>query len=149
MSHATLLSMSGAPDYLCIEVPKHSGHPQHTLVLLPNVPNKWYNIFRCKVCKLYCNGYVYSYVQCEYYIDVTCAFIPEKITHQAHPNHFLRRIQPKLSNYKTCPACGYNCAINSFSFRCLTCDFEIHSACALLLPQTIRHKYNKHPLNRS
>lgn len=39
--------------------------------------------------------------------------------------------------------------INEVQFCCHTCDFNLHIECALLLSRTIRHKYDKHPLNLS
>ncbi|KAJ0677254.1 putative chromatin regulator PHD family [Helianthus annuus] len=33
------------------------------------------------------------------------------------------------------------------SFSCIPCRFHLHVGCALLLPETIRHRYDKHPLS--
>nr|GEW43507.1 hypothetical protein CTI12_AA411730 [Tanacetum cinerariifolium] len=39
---------------------------------------------------------------------------------------------------------------NSHSFSCESCDFEMHIECALLLPKTVRHRYDKkHAFNLS
>lgn len=130
-------------------IENHPGHPKHPLILLPNVSNKFFSIFRCKVCKLDCNGFAYACVKCEYYVDVSCGFIPEKITHKAHPNHLLSRV--KLDNYDSwCHICRRRMWEDYFSFSCSICDnIFMHIWCALLLPGTIRHKYDKHPMSLS
>ncbi|KAI3814784.1 hypothetical protein L1987_14428 [Smallanthus sonchifolius] len=35
---------------------------------------------------------------------------------------------------------------NEASFSCESCKFHLHLGCALLLPETIKHKYDKHPM---
>ncbi|GJX78367.1 putative chromatin regulator PHD family protein [Tanacetum coccineum] len=129
-------------------IENHPGHPQHTLLLMPNVPHEFFSIFRCAVCFLPCNGFAYGCVECEYYVDVNCGFIPEKITHKAHPNHLLSRV--KVDKYTDCRLCHTSRVEDCFSFSCNICDdVVIHLDCALLLPGTIRHKYDKHPMSLS
>ncbi|GKA16718.1 zinc finger, PHD-type containing protein [Tanacetum coccineum] len=129
-------------------IENHPGHPQHTLLLMPNVPHEIFSIFRCAVCFLPCNGFAYGCVECEYYVDVNCGFIPEKITHKAHPNHLLSRV--KVDKYTDCRLCHTSRVEDCFSFSCNICDdVVIHLDCALLLPGTIRHKYDKHPMSLS
>ncbi|KAJ9548217.1 hypothetical protein OSB04_020760 [Centaurea solstitialis] len=135
------------------QVSNHPGHPQHALHLLPNAPNKFYGVFKCVVCRLPCNGFVYSCVDCEYHIDVNCAFIPDKILHNAHPNHLIWRVQSRQSRLRSCRSClddflGYFDE-NGFSYSCPTCEFDLHPECALFLPQTIRHRFDKHPMELS
>lgn len=130
------------------QVPNHPGHPQHSLVLLPNAPNKFYGMFKCVVCRLRCNGFVYSCVECDYHIDVNCAFIPDKIVHEAHPNHLIWRVQSRPSE-KRCRSCVRSFDETGFSYSCRTCEFDLHPECALLLPQTIRHRFDKHPMKLS
>ncbi|KAM0020447.1 putative kinase C-like, phorbol ester/diacylglycerol-binding protein [Helianthus debilis subsp. tardiflorus] len=36
---------------------------------------------------------------------------------------------------------------NNISFGCRPCEFHLHAGCAFLLPETIRHRYDKHPLS--
>ncbi|PWA69166.1 zinc finger, PHD-type [Artemisia annua] len=129
------------------QVQNHPGHSQHPLVLLPKAPYD-FGLFKCDVCKLNCNGFVYSCVDCEYDVDASCAFIPEEITHQAHPNHLLKRVQSK-PNIKSCRSCLCGFYRDEFSFSCDSCDFDLHPGCALLLQQTIRHKFDKHPMKLS
>ncbi|KAI3772566.1 hypothetical protein L6452_03755 [Arctium lappa] len=130
------------------QVPNYPGHPQHSLVLLPNAPHKFCGVFKCVVCRLRCNGFVYSCVECEYHIDVSCAFIPDKIVHEAHPNHLIWRVQSRPSK-KRCRSCVRGFDETGFSYSCPTCEFDLHPDCALLLPQTIRHKFDKHPMKLS
>ncbi|KAL9998629.1 putative chromatin regulator PHD family [Helianthus debilis subsp. tardiflorus] len=70
------------------KVDNHPAHPQHPLLLMTNIPNM-FNLFRCEVCHLPCNGFAYGCVECRFYVDVTCGFMPERITHESHPNHLL------------------------------------------------------------
>nr|XP_043635262.1 uncharacterized protein LOC122606477 [Erigeron canadensis] len=147
MSCATALySMNGAPD--CpVAVEDHPDHPQHTLVYFSNVPDKFFGVFWCDVRYLPCNGFAYSCVQCQYHIDVNCAFIPKEITHNAHPNH-LFSIADKHEHFNTCRMCS-SMIFGRFSLRCQTCDIHIHPKCALLLNQTITHKCDTHPMKLS
>ncbi|KAI3717862.1 hypothetical protein L1987_69751 [Smallanthus sonchifolius] len=147
----------------CTRLPtkdNHPGHPKHTLVLMSNVPHKFLNIFECDVCCLPCNGYAYGCNECKYYVDVTCGFMPEKITHKSHPNHLLLRVQGNSYEHR-CLMCQSSLDDYSFSlgyysysefqlgYSCSICDVYIHSECALLLPQTIRHTIDKHPMHLS
>nr|KAJ0222479.1 hypothetical protein LSAT_V11C200081490 [Lactuca sativa] len=67
------------------KIQNHPPHPQHTLLLIysNDLP------FFFGVCDLAWNGFAYGCVECGYYVDVTCGFIPKQITHKAHPNHLL------------------------------------------------------------
>ncbi|KAJ9548574.1 hypothetical protein OSB04_021117 [Centaurea solstitialis] len=126
------------------QVQNHPGHPQHTLLLRPKGPNETLGVFRCDVCGLHCNGFAYSCVECGYHTDVICAFIPEKIRHDAHPNHLLW-ITALGPSERSCRSCSFDLNENNYSFSCRDCDFGLHVGCALFLPQTIRHRFDKHP----
>ncbi|XP_076915962.1 uncharacterized protein LOC143575472 [Bidens hawaiensis] len=127
------------------QIQDHPHHPEHTLVFVPKTPTNSLGLFDCGMCELPCNGFSYGCMQCEYYVDISCGFIPDVITHEAHPNHLLLRIEAS-SLYKSlyCKACTQ--PMYEMGFYCPTCDFYLHSKCALLLPRIIRHKYDKHPL---
>ncbi|CAI9297761.1 unnamed protein product [Lactuca saligna] len=129
------------------KIKNHPGHPKHTLILMySNALPLFFGVFYCEVCRLPCNGFAYCCVECGFYVDVTCGFIPKEITHEAHPNHLLSIVQGKITD--TCHMCYY--AGGPLSFRCNTCHIFIHPECALLLAETIRHKYDKkHPMNLS
>ncbi|KAJ0917400.1 putative chromatin regulator PHD family [Helianthus annuus] len=132
---------------LPIEVADHPGHPQHTLFLMPKAPCGFLNIYDCRVCDLPCNGYAYGCDICRFYIDVNCGFIPEKITHESHPNHLLS-IERYNWDVRRCLLCSYLMRFR-LSFGCSTCNVHIHPVCALLVPRTIRHPYDKHPMHLS
>ncbi|XP_071719392.1 uncharacterized protein [Rutidosis leptorrhynchoides] len=83
-------------------------------------------------------------IECEFITDVSCGLLPDKITHDAHPNHLLSRVTPE-KGYKICKKCGLPVWRSSFS--CNICDFHLHPACAYLFPRSIRHRIDKHPLD--
>ncbi|XP_076914116.1 uncharacterized protein LOC143572994 [Bidens hawaiensis] len=125
---------------------RHS-HPEHTLVLLPKIPGKLLGVFWCAICSTPSNGFAYGCKQCEYYVDINCGCTPDVITHEAHPNHLLLRcFAPADESKRTCKACKRYFR-DLVGFRCPDCDFFLHAYCALLLPRTIRHKYDKHLLS--
>ncbi|KAJ0865263.1 putative chromatin regulator PHD family [Helianthus annuus] len=132
------------------ELKGHKYHQEHTLLLLPKAGNEFF-WYECGVCEYYRNGFAYSCVQCDYKIDVWCAFIPDKIfKHKSHPNNLLS----SNDGYNRSGEDGY-CRMclsgfidnNEISFSCGQCGFHLHLGCALLLPETIRHRYDKHPLS--
>ncbi|KAI7757511.1 hypothetical protein M8C21_008207 [Ambrosia artemisiifolia] len=121
-------------------------HPEQKLVFVPKVPEDMLGVFRCKICHLHCNGFAYRCKECEYYyVDIHCGFIPDIITHEAHPNHLLKRFKAS-SETKYCKACNVF-IYKEVGFHCPTCDFKMHIGCALLLPGRIRHNYDNHPLS--
>ncbi|GJW78062.1 zinc finger, PHD-type containing protein [Tanacetum coccineum] len=125
------------------EIQNHPFHPKHTLVLLTKY--HW-TFFYCNICSLRSNGFTYQCAQCNFWIDINCAFIPEKITHEAHPNHLLSRIDASENLAgRFCKACAYGFS-DFMGFHCRSCDFYLHIGCAFLLHTQIIHKFNKHPL---
>ncbi|KAK9055362.1 hypothetical protein SSX86_026445 [Deinandra increscens subsp. villosa] len=133
------------------QIDNHPGHPQHTLVLLSNVPGVFFSIFKCALCTLRCNGFSYGCVECGYYIDVKCGFIPEKITHKSHPNHLLLLGASGSSRSRQyCYICKWFFKDDTESYySCNVCDVYIHRECALFLPETVTHIYDKHPMHLS
>ncbi|KAL8251824.1 hypothetical protein R6Q59_035517 [Mikania micrantha] len=129
------------------ELTNHVAHPEHTLQLYKN-DKKVFSVFKCRICHLFCNGFSYGCRPCKYNIDVNCAFIPEKITHEAHANHLLTRVDASSSHPSEikCRACHVPIDIRDIYFRCSACDFHLDCRCALVLPKTIRHKFDKHSL---
>nr|GEW52034.1 zinc finger, PHD-type [Tanacetum cinerariifolium] len=127
------------------ELPNYRDHPQHTLVFISKVPHNLFGIFDCKNCYSICNGFAYGCTECDYYIDVNCGFIPEEITHEAHPDHILSWCEQE-SMRTECVVEGRYYPGSNFSFSCRSCDFYLHSTCALFLPGIINHKLDKHPM---
>ncbi|GJX30160.1 zinc finger, PHD-type containing protein [Tanacetum coccineum] len=106
-------------------------------------------VFTCDRCYLICNGFVYRHqfdgrVR-DLDFDVHCALTPPYITHKSHPNHLLELRKPKLSSEKYCRLCLSD-ADKQIVYSCEPCKFTIHSECALLWPDTVSHKYDKHRL---
>ncbi|GJU76432.1 zinc finger, PHD-type containing protein [Tanacetum coccineum] len=98
------------------ELPNYPAHPQHTLFFVSKVPHNLFGIFCCRNCASYCNGFAYGCTECDYYIDVNCGFIPEEITHEAHPNHILSRCDSE-STREPCVAEGWDFG-SDISFSC-------------------------------
>ncbi|KAM7500106.1 hypothetical protein LguiA_024520 [Lonicera macranthoides] len=130
----------------CAELPtkidQHPSHPEHSLVLLPKSPT-FFNLFKCRGCDLYCNGFSYTCTSCDFYLDVQCGSLPNTIKHEGHhPNHVLS-LRTKISN--RCNAC-YGVFRNRpiLAYGCNSCDFVLESRCALL-SHKVRHRYDEHP----
>ncbi|KAJ0477526.1 putative chromatin regulator PHD family [Helianthus annuus] len=126
------------------QIQDYFGHPEHPLVLLTKIPGKFFGVFECEVCKLDSNGFAYGCTTCRYYVDINCAFIPEEITHDSHPDHLILRV--KSSSMEWCNACRRG-VYKNWIFRCPSCDIYIDVQCALLLPRVIKHKLDKHTLS--
>nr|GEZ76860.1 zinc finger, PHD-type [Tanacetum cinerariifolium] len=128
------------------ELPYYPDHPQHTLVFVSKVPDyKLFRIFYCGNCKLYCNGFAYGCTECNYYIDVNCGFIPEEITHEAHPDHILSRCDRESMRWPCVAEAGLFFG-SEITFSCGSCAFYLHYDCAFFLPGIINHKLDKHPM---
>ncbi|KAM0064921.1 putative chromatin regulator PHD family [Helianthus debilis subsp. tardiflorus] len=126
-------------------------NPQHTLTLLPKVDRHLFGIFFCKVCWKNCNGFAYYCDECSSYIDVLCAFIPGgEIAHESHPYHLLSKVNERQDkNYCRICLSSFSHHTTETSLSCKDCNFHLHLGCALFLPETIRHRYDKHPMTLS
>ncbi|CAI9298258.1 unnamed protein product [Lactuca saligna] len=131
---------------LPLKIEDYPGHPYHTLSLMPGITTKMFRVFECKICMLPSNGFSYGCNTYDYSVDVNCAFLPKEITHEAHPDHLLSRIDASSSlSEAPCNACG--CYITyCIACRCHYCNFSLDTECVFMLPGLIRHKYDKHPL---
>nr|KAJ0208474.1 hypothetical protein LSAT_V11C500279470 [Lactuca sativa] len=136
---------------LPLKIKNYLGHPKHTLYLIySNILGCFFDVFYCHVCHLACNGFAYGCVTCNYYVDITCGFIPKQIIHKSHQNHLLSLIQVERDKYDTrCHMCQTFIRGGELSFHCNMCDIYIQCKCALLLAETIMHKFDKHPMNLS
>ncbi|KAM0021610.1 putative chromatin regulator PHD family [Helianthus debilis subsp. tardiflorus] len=146
------------------ELENHPGHPQHTLVLFHSYTIDDYKGLECEICGLCCNGFGYHCTKCNYRVDVKCGLImPERITHEAHPYHFLSRVDVSSIPDILCNACGfeftrgqhplelsyfpiedyksdYFCEVceeelipERWFYHCKKCGQSVHSACASLI----------------
>ncbi|KAM0054140.1 putative chromatin regulator PHD family [Helianthus debilis subsp. tardiflorus] len=112
---------------------------------------------KCSICRLPCNGALYYYIDSKgvYFIDAHCAFMPREITHEAHADHLLTRVDGASSSHSggvskmECRACRVGIIESDTYFRCNACDFYLDCRCALHLPKTVRNKYDKHSLKLS
>ncbi|KAJ0861197.1 putative chromatin regulator PHD family [Helianthus annuus] len=127
------------------ELKCYIGHQQHTLILWPKVPRGYLGSFRCGACSSSRNGFAYSCLKCDYFIDVWCALVPRDITHKSHPPHRLSRTNERLDK-DYCRMClsGFMHPKET-SLSCKACNFHLHLGCAFFLRERIRHKYDKHP----
>ncbi|XP_071732266.1 uncharacterized protein [Rutidosis leptorrhynchoides] len=134
---------------LPVKVNDHPYHPQHPLIYYPKINPEFLNVFDCAVCHLSSNGFVYCCVECRYYVDVCCAFIPKRVTHKSHPNHLLSLFMPGFfGETKLCHLCMYGYDWGA-KFKCEVCNIHLHANCALLVSETITHKVDKHPMKLS
>ncbi|KAM7500104.1 hypothetical protein LguiA_024518 [Lonicera macranthoides] len=130
----------------CAELPtkidQHPSHPEHSLVLLPAKSPTFFNLFWCRGCDLYCNGFSYKCTSCDFCLDVQCGSLPNTIKHVGHhPNHVLS-LRTKISN--RCNACyGEFLKRPILAYGCNNCYFELDSRCALL-SHKVRHRYDEH-----
>ncbi|MFS7915484.1 putative chromatin regulator PHD family [Helianthus anomalus] len=108
--------------WLPTKVDNHPGHPQHPLLLMTNIPNM-FNLFHCGVCLLPCNGFAYGCVECGFYVDVPCGFMPERITHESHPNHLLSITEDRPSG--SCLMCRLYVSPYKLNFCCSFCDVAL------------------------
>ncbi|KAL3651707.1 hypothetical protein CASFOL_004709 [Castilleja foliolosa] len=119
------------------------------LTLVSKVNNRLFNMFRCSGCQRQCNGFAYTCAKCyDFYLDVVCAFMHTSITYDGHANsHILHSRDPFIGS-KTCICCGKYTVeyLGVIGYECTNCrDFFLHARCALL-PDTVTHKFDKHPL---
>ncbi|KAJ0716337.1 putative chromatin regulator PHD family [Helianthus annuus] len=137
----------------CTRLPQklisHSAHPEHILWagrLMYTASGA-----KCRICGLPCNGLIYGCFDCEFITDVNCAFMPKEITHEAHADHLLTRAESSRSSVskKECHACRVSIGESETFFKCNSCDFYLDCRCALQLPKSIMHKFDKHPLQLS
>ncbi|KAM0020444.1 putative chromatin regulator PHD family [Helianthus debilis subsp. tardiflorus] len=94
---------------------------------------------------------------CNFLLHEWCTRLPPEIKghrhpyrHEYHQEHTLLLL-PKAGHEFLrfyCRMClsGFT-ADNNISFGCRPCEFHLHAGCAFLLPETIRHRYDKHPLS--
>ncbi|XP_057763828.1 uncharacterized protein LOC130985071 [Salvia miltiorrhiza] len=146
-------SCSQCPDFLlhasCFNLPakiKHAYHPDHTLSLFTKAPIKHRDVgFFCHGCWILCSGFAYCCMTCtDFSMDVLCALMPTSITHASHgKTHILYMSRYNLG---TCSCCNLKFAGSMF-YECSNCrHLKLHARCALL-PTTISHKFDAHPLN--
>lgn len=134
-------SCSGFPQCL-----NHSFHPEHPLTLYTAEPGR---CFWCEFCsKSFDNVPSYTCSECFFDMDTNCALLAQKINHPFHPLHPL--VLFPFTDY-WCDSC-HKSFTNTFAFRCVVCNFNMDSNCALMDPLTcegqdhIQHSSHQHPM---
>ncbi|KAH6757434.1 hypothetical protein C2S51_038831 [Perilla frutescens var. frutescens] len=134
----------------CADLPRkiqHPIHPEHTLFLFSETPVSRLERpgFTCTGCLCLCSGFGYSCETCSFIkVDVVCALMPPSITHESHgKTHILHMSRNFYSVYK-CSCCMLE--LNRIFYECSNClQLKLHGRCALL-PTTLTHKFDRHPL---
>ncbi|KAJ9173356.1 hypothetical protein P3X46_016501 [Hevea brasiliensis] len=128
----------------CAELPleiMNSYHPAHPLILL-NVGSQNLKKVKCNFCLKECGGFVFRCGECNFNLDVDCAFLKPTVEFMKH-SHLLTVVDNIYGELECC-ACNRSC-ISSPAFRCLECDYNLHLVCGPL-PVTIKHKCHIDPL---
>ncbi|KAL6531244.1 hypothetical protein OROHE_014313 [Orobanche hederae] len=110
--------------------------------------------YSCSECpKMFLHDYCYRLpillsANPQYSLDASCAVMPEVVTHEAHCSaHFMRLSEGKNRRSRDDLDCA--CCLRPLGvldYECRTCqDFVLHTWCAML-PKTVTHKFDPHPL---
>ncbi|XP_047953853.1 uncharacterized protein LOC125200159 [Salvia hispanica] len=120
----------------------HPAHAEHILVLHSKAPKTG---FSCRGCHLRCNGFAYSCETCDdFTLDVVCGLINPAITHEPHKSTHILFMSRSMIIDDKCSCC--NSILNGICYECSSCpSFKLHVRCALL-PKTVSHDYDQHPL---
>ncbi|KAM7524469.1 hypothetical protein LguiA_014371 [Lonicera macranthoides] len=136
----------------CASLPKileNTDHHDHPLTLTYCIPPQFSMfVYGCGICPKQVVTYNWAYYchNCRYFAHLNCATSKSEafmsILLPAHKDHLL--CLKANCSYK-CDACPFIKDSSVFAFCCETCDFQIHTNCAIL-PSTIRHRYDEtHP----
>lgn len=126
---------------ICANFPKKKRHvlSKRQLTLFNDM--SFLNVFKCGACWWFSNGFRYNYNHGFSDLDVRCSSIPRLYIHESHAH----------SLYFISPQCGFckGCSKHSrYVFRCIRtdCEFALNFKCDVL-PKTVKHKYDEHPLS--
>ncbi|KAJ6670268.1 CYSTEINE/HISTIDINE-RICH C1 DOMAIN FAMILY PROTEIN [Salix koriyanagi] len=100
----------------------------------------------CYACKLQPHGWMYSCKTCSFTLHISCTQMANLITHPSHLIHPLTLFAapPYPGGSFKCDGCGLQGT--GFSYRCTTCDFDVHMICATN-PMSLAHQSHPHQLN--
>lgn len=123
----------------CAELPReyaHFFHPSHTLILQSSDSK-----VSCGACREMFHGFTFSCEECNFYLDVVCAMMAEKVNHGDHIHHLshghpLKRTKKKLKG--RCLACDQSCSDQGETYGCGNCSVWLHISCTEL-PQKVKH----------
>ncbi|KAF7149255.1 hypothetical protein RHSIM_Rhsim03G0012500 [Rhododendron simsii] len=103
--------------------------------------NVAWNFQKCCGCAQTISAPFYCCVECEFYLHVWCAKLPEELRHPAHPQHTLSLTTTLAAKCTCCSLFG-----SIFLYKCKECYFYLDCKCASL-PRVIKHKgHDKHTL---
>ncbi|GKV39108.1 hypothetical protein SLEP1_g46922 [Rubroshorea leprosula] len=129
----------------CMDIPRvinqHQFHSEHSLVLLTD-PS-----YECQGCDKHCSGLAYTCGQCDFQLDVKCAFLPtadcevaewiQRFSHQ----HSLQLIDPnKEEDEVHCSICRKLCS--DFIYGCKKCNFFLHHSCMDIPREINQHLFH-------
>ncbi|CAK9157179.1 unnamed protein product [Ilex paraguariensis] len=136
----------------CVNLPAELERPNHSAHLFwRSRGTKPHSLFKCRSCSLYGNGFFYAVVDTGYLaffirgealptLHLKCTFLPNTILHEAHEHPLVQISHLRIE----CRACHVTC--HGIGYRCnKKCNFGICFHCALL-PRTLRHRWDAHPL---
>ncbi|XP_073020587.1 uncharacterized protein [Primulina eburnea] len=105
--------------------------------------DEFFSLFFCRLCLRLGNGFGYSYSYSGIF-HLECALAPEVIKHDSHKQHpLILGFGYWLENIRSC--CDKINPLYYDIYSCTQCRFSIHIGCALL-PKTVSHKFDEHPL---
>ncbi|XP_058207620.1 uncharacterized protein LOC131320786 [Rhododendron vialii] len=127
---------------------KHGSH-RHPLTLYEepidhasSYFNVAWNVPKCCGCAQSISAPFYCCLECEFFLHVWCAKLPEELRHPAHPQHTL--FLSKGSSVIKCKCC--NLFGSTLFYECEECYFYLDCKCASL-PRVIKHEsHDKHTL---
>ncbi|PIN21208.1 hypothetical protein CDL12_06089 [Handroanthus impetiginosus] len=149
---------------ICIQ-PLITSHPFYSCqepgcdFLLHKHSREFSSLFECFFCGQPCNGFGYEFDIKEYEMyffsstrqvftaDVECASFPRAIKHRLHHGQHILVFIPGVKLPFACCS-NINPNRSRIAYKCISCDFMIHAACALL-PAKVNHKFDEHPLQLS
>ncbi|KAL3637264.1 hypothetical protein CASFOL_019563 [Castilleja foliolosa] len=129
----------------CAHLPTMIFNQHRHLSLVPKAYNR-FNMFKCSGCQRQCNGFAYTR-GCDIYMDVVCAFMHTSVMHNGHAKSHILHPPQYFFKPSTCICCGEKIVMHGeIGYDCNTCrNFNLHAWCALL-PDTITHRFDRHPL---
>ncbi|KAL6531245.1 hypothetical protein OROHE_014314 [Orobanche hederae] len=129
--------------------PTHAPDHSFLLVIVEHPSNDTCSHCRCPLIRA-CHGCYDCPTQGQeqYLLDASCAVMPGVVTHEAHSTaHFLHLSESKNRRSRDdldCACCLQ--PLGMLAYECRTCqDFALHKWCAML-PKTVIHKFDIHPL---
>ncbi|GAA0183237.1 hypothetical protein LIER_30690 [Lithospermum erythrorhizon] len=130
---------------------RHLSHMQHDMILFQELFVNNDSFFEDGDEEILCDGCnhpitapYYCCQECNYYLHLACANLPDKIKHSSHPDHeLIMGYQNKFYKCFKCNRCGS--LGNGFNYFCETCKFSLDLTCAAL-PAIIMHETHEHPL---